>query len=597
MNSRLALLAACLASQVSALAAITAPPGGEIMLGSDSLAEFKVISEGPHVAKAGLIEIRNGPTPRAWRLETLSQPAETWKFQLQMVCKAPAKRGDTLWAHFFIRSSGSLNETGEGHATFVFESADVEHVKSIDLTVSAGDAWREFYFPFTCRTTLAVGDALINLRAGFRPQTIEIGGVEVLNYGPGKSLDSLPRTRVDYPGRAADAPWRNAAAARIEKIRKGDFTVKVVDATGRPVPDAKVELDLHRHAFGFGSAIDSSILLAKGQDADRYREVIDRSFSRVVYENELKWQAWEPADKERRERSIESFDWFEQRGIKMRGHVLLWPSWQYLPESMRRAKNDPSALRRDSSERIREMMTLTHGRFHDWDVINEPYAHHDLMTVLGDSVMVDWFKQARAIDPDVVLFLNDYAGLAAGGMNTRHKDHFEKTVRFLKEQGAPIGGVGLQCHFGWSVTPPELALKELDRWGALGLEVQLTEFDIDSSDELLQADYTRDLLTLAFSHSSVTAVMTWGFWEGRHWRPDAALFRRDWSLKPNGKAWMDLTTRDWWTRASGVTRADGRFTARGFFGDYDIKVTSGDRIQTIRVHLAGSQADATVALN
>ena len=579
-------------------AGITAVPhGGQLVLGAGSLAEFKVVTDGPHVSKGMLAGCEDGPAPRVWRLETLRQPAETWKFQLQTRCGVPVKRGDTLWARFFIRSSGSLNETGEGHTTFVFESADDEHVKSIDLTVSAGPEWREFCFPFTCRTTLEAGESLVSLRAGFRPQTIEIGGVEVWNFGPGRKLDSLPRTRVDYPGRAPDAGWRKDAAERIERIRKGDFTVKVVDAAGRPVQGAGVEVTLRRHAFGFGSAIDSSLLLGKGPDPDRYREVIDRSFSRVVYENELKWQAWEPADENRRAVSRASFDWFHQRGIAMRGHVLLWPSWQYLPGHMRKAKDTPDVLRRKVSDRINEMMTMTRGRFHDWDVVNEPYAHHDLMDVLGDDAMVDWFRQARAIDPDVVLFLNDYAGLAAGGMNTRHKDHFEKTVRFLKDQGAPIGGIGLQCHFGWSVTPPEQALRELDRWGRLGLEIHLTEFDIDTTDEQLQADYTRDLLTLAFSHPSVTAVMTWGFWEGRHWRPDAALFRKDWSLKPNGKAWFDLTTRDWWTRASGITGADGSFPMRGFFGDYDIKVTPGGRVHSSMARLAAPKTAVTVTIN
>lgn len=597
MRFRLALLiAACLASQALAADITPVPPGGRLVLGSESLANFQVTTDGSHVSNADIVEIKAGPVNRAWKLETLRQPAETWKFQLQTKCEAPVKRGDTLWARFFIRSSGSLNETGEGHTTFVFESADDAHVKSIDLTVSAGAEWREFCFPFTCRSTLAAGEALVSLRAGFRPQTIQIGGIEVWNFGPERKLESLPRTRVDYPGREASAAWRKGAADRIEKIRKGDFTVSVTDAAGKAVPGANVQLKLRRHAFGFGSAIDSSVLLGRGQDSERYRDVIDRNFSRVVYENELKWQAWGPADETSRARSIASFDWFAQRGIAMRGHVLLWPSWQYLPESVRKTKADPAALREMTRARIAEMVTLTIGRFHDWDVINEPYAHHDLMDVLGDEVMVDWFKQAHAIDPGVTLFLNDYAGLAAGGMNTQHKDHFEKTARFLKDQGAPIGGIGLQCHFGWSVTPPELALKELDRWGALGLEIHLTEFDIDTTDEQLQADYTRDLLTLAFSHPSVTAIMTWGFWEGRHWRPDAALFRKDWSIKPNGKAWLDLTTREWWTDVTGETDSAGQFHPRGFFGDYEVTVRLDGKEVRSKIQLTKNTPQATVVI-
>lgn len=32
----------------------------------------------------------------------------------------------------------------------------------------------------------------------------------------------------------------------------------------------------------------------------------------------------------------------------------------------------------------------------------------------------------------------------------------------------------------------------------------------------------------------------WGFWAGDHWIPHAALFRRDWSIKPNGRVYQDL---------------------------------------------------------
>lgn len=352
-----------------------------------------------------------------------------------------------------------------------------------------------------------------------------------------------------------------------------------------------MKFSLRRHGFGFGSAIDSSVLLRDDPDGERYREIIDRHFSRVVYENELKWHTWERHGKAEHARSLRSFDWFAERGIAMRGHVLVWPSWQYLPQSAHALRDDPAALRKLADRHIRDMIGRTRGRFTDWDVINEPFAHHDLMDILGKEVMVDWFKAARESDPDVKLFLNDYAGLANEGLDTPHKDHFEETARFLIDNGAPIDGIGLQCHFGWSVTPPEAALKELDRWGALGLEVQITEFDVDTTDEELQADYTRDLLTLAFSHPSVTAIMIWGFWEGRHWKPDAALWRRDWSIKPHGKVWTDLTTREWHCADEAVTDADGWISFRGFHGIYQIDTGNG---ASNRVILDKSRTSAVV---
>jgi hypothetical protein len=76
--------------------------------------------------------------------------------------------------------------------------------------------------------------------------------------------------------------------------------------------------------------------------------------------------------------------------------------------------------------------------------------------------------------------------------------------------------------------------------------------------------------------------MIWGFWEGRHWRPDAALWRKDWSLKPNGRVWTELTRKTWWTDEQGKTDRRGRWSTRGFLGDYEIEV-NGKPAREIRL--------------
>jgi len=45
------------------------------------------------------------------------------------------------------------------------------------------------------------------------------------------------------------------ADARIEKHRKADAVVVVIDRDGKPVPGAKVAVEQTRHAFLFGSNI------------------------------------------------------------------------------------------------------------------------------------------------------------------------------------------------------------------------------------------------------------------------------------------------------------------------------------------------------
>jgi GH35 family endo-1,4-beta-xylanase len=236
------------------------------------------------------------------------------------------------------------------------------------------------------------------------------------------------------------------------------------------------------------------------------------------------------------------------------------------------------------------------GRLVDWDVINEPYNNNDVMKILGDAEMIAWFKLARRLDPDVRLTLNDFAILSEGGLDARHQDHFEKTLRFLKDGGAPITGLGMQSHFGGTPTPPEKMLSILDRYAAIGLDISITEHDIDSEDEQLQADFTRDFLTAVFSHPSVVAILTWGFWENSHWRPKAAYYRKDWSVTPAGQAWLDLVTKKWWTNVTLETAAAGTARTRGFLGDYQVTVTYHGVTKTVPAKLTSAGAKIDVCL-
>ena len=55
----------------------------------------------------------------------------------------------------------------------------------------------------------------------------------------------------------SDADLWTSAPARIEQHRKGDLSVTVTDATGKPVPGAQVSIEQTSHAFLFGCNIFS----------------------------------------------------------------------------------------------------------------------------------------------------------------------------------------------------------------------------------------------------------------------------------------------------------------------------------------------------
>jgi GH35 family endo-1,4-beta-xylanase len=209
----------------------------------------------------------------------------------------------------------------------------------------------------------------------------------------------------------------------------------------------------------------------------------------------------------------------------------------------------------------------------DWDVVNEPYSNHDFMDILGNAEMVEWFKLARAADPKVKLYINDYGVLESGLANNRHADHYFKTIQYLIDQGAPLDGIGFQGHVGSRLTAPADLLAVLDKFSVFDKRFKITELDInlDNEDDL-RADYMRDFMTVCFSHDRVDGILHWGFWAGRHWIPQAALFDKEWNLRPHGKAYEDLVFKTWWTDQSVRSDARGEATVRGFLGDYDVLV-------------------------
>ena len=257
----------------------------------------------------------------------------------------------------------------------------------------------------------------------------------------------------------------------------------------------------------------------------------------------------------------------------MRAHNVLWPSWRNSPPDLQALS--PKALKARIDRRIDDAVGTFKGKVAVWDVVNEPFDNHDFFDRLGVAPvpeMAVWFRRAHAIDPKPILVLNDYPPLDGGAKDNPHLESFYRNLAGLKAAGAPLEGIGFQCHIGGDPIPPARVLSGLDRFANLALPIEITEFDIDSADRAFQVRYMKDFLVAVFSHPSVTGFTQWGFWADRHWLPDGALYGPDWTLRPHGKAYLDLVKGAWWTRAQGRTAKNGEFRVRGFLGDYEVTV-------------------------
>ena len=174
---------------------------------------------------------------------------------------------------------------------------------------------------------------------------------------------------------------------------------------------------------------------------------------------------------------------------------------------------------------------------------------------------------------------------ARSGSAIPPEDDFYFYLKYLKDHGAPFAGFGLESHLA-RMTPPAEILQQFDRYAELG-SINITEFDASVDDEQLQADMTRDYLTVCFSHPAVANFVMWGFWDGQHWRKNATIYRKDWSLKPSGNVYRDLVFKQWWTDQTSPADATGTVKARGFLGDYVITATHDGKSASQPIALTG----------
>ncbi len=575
------------------LEAQQAPAGGSALFPEPAIEALQITDKD----KGGveLVPVEGQVFKRALKCTTTQNSEKVWDVQAEAPIPVALEAGDVILAEFWMKADQTSVESGEASSEFIVERLGDPWTKSVGYALSVGPQWKKYSIPFTAVESLDAMKSHVCFRMGYKPQAFELADLKLANYGTRVKLESLPVTKMTYGGEETDAPWRKEAEARIEKIRKGDLTVTVKDGKGKLLPGAKVSILMKRHAFGFGTAVVAQHLATKGGDNDRYQKEVERLFNRIVFENDLKWGPWEEGAANtgywRREYVEGAMQWLSKRKIDARGHNMVWGTWRYIPGEVKNLAGDPKALEAKIESRIKDVGGAMKGQLVEWDVLNEPVPEKELTDLLGQPAMVIWFKAARQADPKALLFVNDYPNPDSG-----HLDAFDRVVKFLLDNGAPLGGVGLQGHIGSSPWSIPALLKALDKLGAHGLPVAITEYDTNIKDPEMDARFLKDFMTAVFSHPSVNSFLMWGFWDGAHWQSKSPIFNRDWTEKASGKAYEELVLRDWWTRAAGTTDVQGSFRSRGFLGDYEVTVTSGSKSVTIPAQLTKGGLNLPVVL-
>ena len=471
-------------------------------------------------------------------------------------------------------------------------------------------AWQRFDFvaPAT-RSDYTPENTYFALAYGRGPQTLEIRNVRAEVYPVGTPREFLPETKFTYPGRETDAKWRAEAQERIKKYRQHDFSVTVNSQSGKPLTVATVSATMTRAEFKFGAMFQSHTgpVFGNRERPPQYDQEFQRLFTFAQPEHDFSNPIYFNRKGTGPESAAKCLGWLEERHFQSYTGILFWPQWHYngfTKEEIERYKADIPALRARLLDMARIRMEAAKGRIFAWGVMNEIQWQREIMDHLNahgvsDADMVEsLIRLAREVAPKALLVVNE-AGIFESDPITSQvkKKYYVNLLTELKKRGVGFDVFGFQGHFGSIPTDPFKAYEAFDLFYNMGLRLMVTEFDVKTDDDALQADYTRDFYTIAYSHPGMEAISTMGHWDGSHFIPKGGLFAKDWSRKPNLEAY-EAVRKEWSTTVSDLTPdANGTVKFRGYPGDYELTVKSATgEPQTTRIRLSKENPAAAVTL-
>jgi endo-1,4-beta-xylanase len=212
-------------------------------------------------------------------------------------------------------------------------------------------------------------------------------------------------------------------------------------------------------------------------DDPAWVDLATRHFNQITPEWEMKMEAILGADRRydfARPDRIAAFA--AARNMRLHGHALVWYS--------QGAEAFVGLARARFAAEYDRYISAVAGRYRgkvvSWDVVNEAVAEdgnglrdcHWSQALGQDGYIIRAFEQARAADPEAVLFLNDYnlENNPAKGAT------FLRLVERLLKAGAPIGGIGTQSHLDIEIPAGQITAFMRDAAG-FGLPIHVSELD------------------------------------------------------------------------------------------------------------------------
>jgi endo-1,4-beta-xylanase len=283
--------------------------------------------------------------------------------------------------------------------------------------------------------------------------------------------------------------------------------------------------EVYEPYFKVGAAVNRRSVHSHG-------ELLIKHFNSITCENEMKTGSLYGADGGFNPSGAdEIYNFAVDNEMGVRGHTLIWhnqmPRFYYEEKDRDRAFEHIKSHMKTMSER--------YGGVYAWDAVNEAvedktdaYLRETWgRELFGEDYIAEMFRLAGGFFPDATLYYNDY-----NETSPRKREKIARLVRGMREQGVPVGGVGMQAHYN-IYSPSHDEIKEaIELYAGLGVKVSITEMDVslfafgdssqlpDPATELLekQAAYYAECFKIFREYSEhIESVTLWGVADDMTW--------------------------------------------------------------------------------
>jgi len=361
-------------------------------------------------------------------------------------------------------------------------------------------------------------------------------------------------------GQVQQGPWVDDNEQEVDRARKTNVAVIVLDQKNRAIQGAQVQLEQQRHDFVIGLTLPVNQQVPQSPD----QKPVYRIFNALSFERYTDWASMADGIDAKQEKLIK--DWVDAvKPISTNyGRVVSDDPAHNLDQL---SLYNPLQLRDAVLARIENACRFTPAP-DTYDLYADIIGQDMIERKIGRGLVHRMFEMARAKSPHAKLNLRIYDAISL----QRGRDLIDLMQRMEVLQ-IPFDGVTLEQRFGGQVQPIPLNRMLRDYVEKVPVPVTITGLEVGGPSEVAAGLNIETVIRLLFAQPNVAGIYFSGLTPAHTLEENGELLNRNGEPSAAGSTLDALFSNHWHSSVTGTTDERGNIQARVFTGWYKVDAT------------------------